>query len=105
MVHVEALITNEKMAWVPPMHLANSAARRQKTTCRQTLRNEVPAARNLALSCRHLPVSDPELKSINSADLTTTLYHDNAPTRAVASPDCDKTIARAQRSNCAAKPG
>jgi prevent-host-death family protein len=34
-----------------PAHLASSAESRRKTMCRQTLRNEVLAARTLALSC------------------------------------------------------
>ena len=35
----------------PPPHLPTSRPRRAKTMCRQKLRNEVPEARQLALSC------------------------------------------------------
>ena len=35
----------------PPLHLTASKPSGAKTMCRQKLRNEVPAARNLALSC------------------------------------------------------
>ena len=45
------LKTKKKVSAAPPPHLTGQRASPAKTMCRQKLRNEVPAARNLALSC------------------------------------------------------
>src|SRR5882724_9288546 len=46
------LQTKEKVSAAPPVHVTAQGTSSAKATCRQKLRNEVPAARNLALSCR-----------------------------------------------------
>src|SRR5438034_6530517 len=46
-----SLQTKEKVQRRPPAHLTAQRASSTKPMCRQKLRNEVPAARNLALSC------------------------------------------------------
>src|SRR6516225_11348236 len=45
------LKTKKIASEAPSRHLTASKPRGAKTMCRQKLRNEVPAARNLALSC------------------------------------------------------
>ena len=45
------LKTKKTASVAPPPHLPTSRPHRAKTMCRLKLRNEVPAARNLALSC------------------------------------------------------
>src|ERR1700756_896708 len=45
------LKTKKIASEAPSPHLTASKPRGAKTMCRQKLRNEVPAARNLALSC------------------------------------------------------
>jgi hypothetical protein len=45
------LKTKKKVSAAPPPHLTGQRASPAKTMCRQKLRDEVPAARNLVLSC------------------------------------------------------
>ena len=49
------LKTKKIASEAPPLHLTASKPSGTKTMCRQKLRNEVPAARNLALSCHPCP--------------------------------------------------